>query len=120
MKSLKTALIIIIILSVLPFTTWFIKTRFCLGKYVMNGNTLTYKNSVYVRKNLSTDSDFENLGKTIGIGIDGKRTITDYIWPFWVMEYKNDKEHNRIFVRGLMDLGTVYEKDARGTGHDKK
>jgi hypothetical protein len=36
----------------------------------------------------------------------------DYIFPFWVMEYENDKEHNRIFVRGFMDLGGVYEKNS--------
>jgi hypothetical protein len=112
MKILKIGLIIIV-LFVLCIPTWFIYTRFCLDIYKMNGNTLTYNNSVYVRKDSLSASDQENLGKTIGIAIDGKRSVTDYIWPFWVMDYKNDKKHNRIFVRGLMDFGTMYEKDTK-------
>jgi len=105
--------LIIIVLFVLCIPTFFVYTRFCLDKYEMNGNTLTFKNSMYVRNDFSSASDEENLGQTIGIGINGKRTITDYIWPFWVIEYKNNKEHNRIFVRGLMDLGSVYEKNSK-------
>ena len=63
-----------------------------------NGKTLIIENSIYTRSDSISISDEENLGKKIGIAIEGKRTITDYIWPLWVMEYKNDKEHNSIFV----------------------
>jgi hypothetical protein len=95
----------------LTISIWFSYTRLCLPIYEVNGNTLIYKNSVYVRKDALSTSDEENLGKTIGIALDGERTITEFIWPVWVMEYKNRKDHNYIFVKGFMDLGTVYEKD---------
>lgn len=45
----------------------------------MNGNTLTYKNYSYIRKDSLSDSDDEDLGKTIGIDIEDQRSITDYI-----------------------------------------
>lgn len=112
MKVWKIGLIIAILI-VLGFSTWFVYTRSFLDKYKMNGNTLTFKNSIYIRIDSSSASEEETLGKAIGIAIEGKRTISDYIWPFWVMEFKNDKEHNRIFVRGLMDLGSVYKKDSK-------
>lgn len=101
---------VIILLLVLSVPTWFIYTRFYLDKYEMTDNTLTFKDDVYIFKNPSTASDEENLGKTIGIGIYGKRTVSDLIWPFWVIEYKDDKEHNRLYVRGLMGSGGPYKK----------
>ena len=110
MKIRKIGLIIVIVFS-LSILTVFIYTRFYLDKYEINGDKLTFKNNIYVGKSSLSAFDEENIGKVIGIGIDGERTITDYIWPFWVMEFKDDKEHNHIFVRGLMDLGRVYEKD---------
>lgn len=112
MKIWKTGLIIIIIfVSSIPI--FFVYTRFCLDKYEMRGDTLIFKNSIYVRNDFFFASDEENLEKTIGIAIDGNRTISDYIWPFWVVEYKNDNEHNRIFVRGLMGSGGVYKKNSK-------
>jgi len=102
--------VLIICLLFLSIPASFIYTRFCLDKYEMKDNTIKFKNNVYIRKDSISDSDQEGLGKAIGIGVYGKRTITDLIWPFWVMEYKGDKEHNRIFVRGLMDVGSVYTK----------
>lgn len=112
MKIEKVALIISVVF-ILYIPAWFVYTRFCLPQYKMDSNTLTYKESVYIIKDSFSPSDTENLGKTIGIAIYGKRKLSDYIWPFWVSEYKGDKEHNRIFVRGLMDLGTVYQKDLK-------
>lgn len=114
MKGGKVILIIVILFA-LSIPGFFIYTRFCLSKFEMNGNgtTLIIENSIYTRSDSIAISDEENLGKTIGIAIEGKKTITDYIWPFWVMEYKNDKEHNRIFVRGLMGSGGVYIKDSK-------
>ena len=108
-------ILIIVILFALVIPGFFIYTRFCLSKFEMNGNgkTLVIENNIYNRSDSISISDEENLGKTIGIAVEGKRTITDYIWPFWVMEYKNDKEHNRIFVRGLMGSGGVYIRDSK-------
>lgn len=108
-------ILIIVILFALATTGFFIYTRFCLSKFEMKGNgkTLIIENSIYTRSDYIYVSDEENLGKTVGIAIESKRTITDYIWPFWVMEYKNDKEHNRIFVRGLMGSGGLYIKNSK-------
>jgi len=78
---------------------YIIYCRFLLDKYIIEGNTLTFNNSIYTCKNSLSASDTENIAKTIGIGINGERTITDYIWPNWVMEYKNDKEHNRSITK---------------------
>jgi hypothetical protein len=108
-------ILIILILFALSIPGFFVYTRFCLDKFEMSGNgkNLIIKNSMYTRSDYMSVSDEENLGKTIGIAVEGKRTITDYIWPFWVMEYNNDKKHNRIFVRGLMGSGGVYIKDSK-------
>ena len=113
MKIGKIVLVIVMVF-ILSITGFFVYTRFCLVQFQMNGNgkTLIIENSIYNRSYSMSSSDEENLGRTIGIAIEDKRTITDYIWPYWVMEYKNDKEHNRIFVRGLMGSGGVYTKDS--------
>ncbi|MEG0772054.1 hypothetical protein [Clostridium sp.] len=112
---IRKIVFISVILLVMFIITFFIYTRFCLDRYEMkdNGNTVIINNSIYIRSNSIDISDEEGLGKTIGIAIEGKRIITDYIWPYWVMEYKNDKEHNRIFIRGLMGSGGVYEKNPK-------
>ncbi|GKU25229.1 hypothetical protein [Clostridium folliculivorans] len=106
----KKIFLIIIILIILYIPASFIYTRFCLPQYKMNDNTITYKENVYVRNDSISSFDEKNVGKAIGIAIYKKRTLTDYIWPFWVSEFKDDKEHNRIFVKGLMDLGSEYDK----------
>ena len=110
MRIWKIGLVIIIVL-VLCIPTFFIYTRFGLDTYEMNGNTLKFRNSLYVLDELmSPYQDGKDLGKTIGIAVEGERTMTDYIWPFWIIEFKNDKEHQRIFVNGLMGSGGVYKK----------
>ncbi|MGO4106362.1 hypothetical protein [Paenibacillus sp. YAF4_2] len=83
-------------------------TRFWVDKYEIRGDTIVFENTHYVYEN----SDSDKLGKLIGIAyFEGrKRGINDYIWPEWVYGYKGDKEHKRIFVRGLMDLGDTYIK----------
>lgn len=110
MKLSLRIFIAIIILFVLSITLYFIYTRFCLPKYKTNGNTLTYKNYVYVVQDFRSAIDEENLDKTIGVGVGEKRTLTDLIWPFWVIEYKNDKEDNSLFLSGLMGSGGKYNK----------
>jgi hypothetical protein len=114
MKFRKIGLFFVIVF-ILFMPTFLIYTRVSVDKCKMsnNGDTLILKDSVYVRKNTLSAQDTENIGITIGIGIYGKGTITDYIFPNWIMEYKNDKKHNRIFVRGLMDMGSVYEKETK-------
>ena len=113
--KIRKIISIIVILFVASILGFFIYTRFCLDKFQMNlkGKTLIINNNTYTRSDVLSISDEENLGKTLGIAVEGKRTINDYIWPFWVMEYKNDKEHNRIFVRGLMGSGGIYIKDSK-------
>ncbi len=113
--KLSKAILIIVILLILSIPGFFIYTRFCLDKFEMkdNGNTLLINNITYSRSNSFSPSDEEGLGNTIGIAIEGKRSFSDYIWPFWVIEYKNDKEHSRIFIRGLMGSGGVYTKDSK-------
>ena len=101
---------IVLLVIVLCASAFFLYTRFGMDQYAMEDNTLRFKGVVYVRSEISSPSDEENLGGTIGIAVMGKRSFTDLIWPFWVMEYKNDKDHNRLFVRGLMDSGGIYVK----------
>ncbi|CAM3484126.1 hypothetical protein PALU110988_24910 [Paenibacillus lupini] len=85
-----------------------LNTRVWVDKYEIRGDTIVFENNHYVYEN----SDSDKLGKPIGIAyFEGrKRGITDYIWPQWVYGYKGDKDHKRIFVRGLMDLGDTYIK----------
>ncbi|MBO7745765.1 hypothetical protein I8J29_16270 [Paenibacillus sp. MWE-103] len=104
---------LLVILLILGGVFYFLDTRFWIDKYKMNGDTLVFENNVYISKHSLTESDTSNLGKTIGIAVYKKRSITDYLWPDWVIEYKNEKNHNRIFVRGLMDLGNVYIKQSQ-------
>lgn len=94
----------------------FFSTRIWTDLYTINtdGDTISFKNDVFVRQATSLQADSENLGSTIGIAVFSKRSITDYIWPTWVMEYEDDREHNRIFVRTLMDPGSVYVKQPSG------
>lgn len=110
LRNLVILVAILVLLAVLSVPGFFIYTRFLTDQYHIQGNTLTLGKNVYVGKQLWESSDEENLGNTIGIAIEGERTITDLIWPNWVKEYKNDPGHNRLFVRGLMDLGQVYYK----------
>ena len=107
----KTRIFVLIaLIVVLSVPAWFVYTRFLTDQYHMQGSTLSFNNTLYSRKELWEPSDEQNLGNVIGIAVEGPRTITDLIWPQWVMEYQNDPDHNRVFVRGLMDLGAVYTK----------
>lgn len=78
MKILRISLVIMIIF-VLSISSWFIYTRFCYPKYIMDGNTLTYKDNKYLLKDSWSESDEENLGEIIGIGVEGNRSLTDFI-----------------------------------------
>jgi hypothetical protein len=110
MKLLKKVLLLIPIWIAAGVLLWFLYTRFCLPMYAMDGNQLTYHNETYVMEEQGSVTDEENLGGTIGIGVGKERSVTDLIWPFWVMEYKGDKEHNSLFLRGLMGSGGKYIK----------
>lgn len=104
MKVIKKGFLkILVILLILSIPTFFIYTRFCLKMYEIrdSGTTLIFENTVYsIELSSSTPSfeDEENFGKTIGVAVSGKRTTKDYIFPDWVLEYKNDKEHKRLVV----------------------
>ncbi len=109
-KGIIIAVLLVVVLAILSIPGWFIYTRFLLPQYHISGDSLTLDNSVYLRKAIFESSDAENVGSTIGIAVEGERTITDLIWPIWVMEYKNDQAHDHIFVQGLMDVGTAFYK----------
>lgn len=100
----------IAVLLVLIALFYFLDTRIWIDKYKVEGDTLVFGDDHYILQNTLSESDTDNLGQNIGIAVSSEREITDYIWPTWVVAYKDDKEHNRIFVRGLMDLGSVYIK----------
>ncbi len=110
MKAVKIALTLVIGLPVLLFMAFFVYTRFVMDQYKMEGDSLTFGESVYTFDDTAPPDDEEQLGKTIGIAVMGERAFTDYVWPFWVMEYQNDPTHERLFVRGLMGSGGTYEK----------
>lgn len=110
MKLLKHPIVAISVLLLLCVLGWFVYTRFLLPVYRMDGELLFYRGVTYVRQDRVPLDDEESLGRTIGIGIEGKRTITDLIWPFWVLEYQNDADHNSLYIRGLMDSGGKYVK----------
>ncbi len=109
-KGIVIAGLLAISFAILLIPGWFVYTRFLLPQYQVQGNTLTLQESIYMQKQIFEPSDAENVGNTIGIATDGARTITDLIWPTWVSEYRNDPDHNRIFVQGLMDVGVTYNK----------
>ncbi len=101
---------ILFLLLVLSIPGFFVYTRFLLEQYHGQADRLTSNTGVYVRTASLTPPDEKNIGSTIGIAIYGERTITDLIWPYWVMEFQDDKDHNCVFVQGLMDLGQAYCK----------
>jgi hypothetical protein len=109
MKAWKICVSILFIL-ILIVLFYFLDTRIWIDKYKMKGDTLVFENNHYIRQSTLSESEVNNLGKTIGIAVFRKRVMTDYIWPTWIIEYKDDKEHNHIFVRGLMDLGSTFIK----------
>jgi hypothetical protein len=116
MKIAKIFSIFLVLLFILPFlgiTTFFLYTRFWIDQYQMtdNGKILSYKSEKYIRNETYSEDQADNVGELIGIAIDGKRTFWEYVWPYWVNEYKNDQEHEHIFVRGLMEVGSVYDKE---------
>jgi hypothetical protein len=112
MKSRKISLIIVTLL-IISIPTWLVTKRLFLPKYVYNGNDLVYKNIVYVYENADNVADRNNLGKQIGIAMrkDSKITfIADLFFGDTVYEFKDDKEHNRIFVNVFMDGSGAYQK----------
>lgn len=110
MKSSKKLISIFIGVLLLCILTFFIYTRFFLDAYVLKVDKLILNNNIYIQSGIVSINDEKNLGKTIGIATKGERTITDLIFPTWVIEFKNDSDHNHLMVKGLMDLGTIYIK----------
>jgi hypothetical protein len=123
-SKIKTIVLAFIALLVLIPASWFTYTRFIIDQYAISPDwvTITYKDAVYLPEYKPYASDAEaqddlayttsHIGKTIGVAVFPKRSFSDLIWPVWVMEYDGDKAHDHIFVRGLMDVGTVYVRAA--------
>ncbi|SHH75304.1 hypothetical protein SAMN02745823_00859 [Sporobacter termitidis DSM 10068] len=119
-RTVKFAVLLVLALLILAPAGWFTYTRFCVDRYAisMDWETITFKGETYIPKKeqYETDADLQaalgymnsHVGKNIGIGVFPKRSFTDLIWPVWISEYDGDKSHGEIFVRGLMDVGSVY------------
>lgn len=104
--------IIVILLFYLSFPSYFIYRSLSLPRYIIDGNKITYKDSVYIFNKDAVQNYNDNDGKMIGIAIykDKKSSIFDLINGHSVKEYKDDKEHNRIIVTSFMGGGTIYDK----------
>jgi hypothetical protein len=122
MKKIKRVVVTVILLAVLVPAGWFFVTRFCMARYAISPDwaSITFHGDTYTPLETTCNSFEEGqaalldtnrrTGKTIGIGVFPQRTFDDLIWPVWIMECDGDTARDRIFVRGLMDAGTVYGK----------
>jgi hypothetical protein len=120
-KVVKIVLIIVVALLVLIPSGWFVGTRFCVDRYVlsMDWETITFKDDIYtpLEEKYASEAELQqsletmnaSIGKNIGIAVPPRRSLADLVWPVWVMEYDGDRTHQKIFIRGLMDVGRVYE-----------
>jgi hypothetical protein len=107
----KKIIILIVALIISIGVFYFLDTRIWINTYEIKDETLLFESNDYFRKDSLSESDSNNLGQKIGIAVNGKRSLTDYIWPNWIFEYKDDKNHNHVFVKGgLMEMGSVYTK----------
>ncbi len=104
---------IIVLLIIISIPTWFLTRRLLLPDYVYNGDKLIHKNDVYMLSNTDTSADRKNLGRQIGVAMrehSKLRLIAESILGDTVYEFKDDKEHNRIFVHVFMDGSFTYGK----------
>lgn len=107
----RKKVILIICLIVLFIPSWFFYKLATLPTYRDDGKTIIYKNNIYVAKDYNF-TDTNSIGKPIGIAIygDRKRKFSDWIFGASVKEFKNDKEHNLIYVSWFMGPEAVYER----------
>ena len=102
-----------LILIALLMLSNFIYTRVYLNKYEFTTDGgLFYKDNVYVTSYAVYD-DTNNIGKLIGTVKERNNTQIDWVFPTYVRELKDDKYHNKIIIRGLMDSWTVYERQKK-------
>jgi hypothetical protein len=94
---------------------WFLYPRLTLPRCIIDGNTMTYKNNVYVVRGDVGEEDIYWNGKTIGIAIskNNKSILGNFLLPEWVREYKDNNEHNSISIRAFMGPVLVYDKDLK-------
>lgn len=122
LRVFRNIIIVVIAVLILIPTVWFVGTRFFVDQYQISydWDTIAFGNDTYFRQNQVYNSDAEaqialddmtgHIGKNIGIAVFPKRSFVDLIWPVWIMEYGDDTSHDQIFVRGLMDVGSIYVK----------
>lgn len=67
-----------------------------------DGASLYFGGATYTRDNTLPTYTEQDVGRVVAIGEEGRRTLTDFIWPNWIMEFKNDKGHEHLLLRGLM------------------
>lgn len=116
----KIIVSITLVVLVLCPAGWLFATRFCVDQYALSTDweTITFKGATYspLEEKYASEAELQqsleymnaHIGKNIGIAVPPQRSLTDLIWPVWVMEYDGDRLHHKIFVRGLMDVGRVY------------
>lgn len=115
MKNKKLSLIIVL-LAIITIPAFFTTRRLLMPKYIYDGKTLVYKNNIYVYENADNVADRSNLGKQIGIAIQKDSKITfigDLFFGDTVYEFKDDKEHNRIFISVYMDGSGAYQRASK-------
>lgn len=59
-----------------------------LPRYIIDGDMITYKKSVYAVRNYPSEIDSNNIGKLVGIDVrkDSKRKLDEFIFAVWVRE----------------------------------
>lgn len=110
MKSEKIGWLVVKVI-VVCMLIWFLYPRITLPRYIIDGNTLTYKNNVYAGRNYAGEEEIYFDGKTIGIAVHkgSKRILGDFIFVEWVKEYKDGEKDNSICIRTFMGPVEVYE-----------
>ena len=101
MKISKKGFIIVLLL-IIAIPTWFAAKKCLLSRYVYDGNTLVYKNDIYIYSRSFTVADEVHAGKPIGIAVHKNEKVTlaeIFTFSDTVYEFKDDKEHNYIFIK---------------------
>lgn len=108
MKKLKLILGVLLIIM-MPFITYRIYKIQSFTQYQMNGSKLVFKNEIY--KLTQDDSIFvTNEGELLGIAIDNKLKLSDYIFPHYMKSVEINTGEECIMVSSLMWDG-IFKKE---------
>ncbi|KAA9003932.1 hypothetical protein F4V43_10965 [Paenibacillus spiritus] len=109
----RTAALLLLLTVLMAAGGYAVHTRTGPDRYEKKGNLLWRDGRVYRLVDVVEDSERKSIGNTVGIAVEGRRTWTDWVFPTWIMEFKQDPGHERLFVRGLMDNGAVYRLEQK-------